>query len=280
MARTPKNRRRLDPAKARAAALRGLLRALKVLGVVCLFVALTALAARGTLAAREWLFTSPTFAIESIEIRGLAHATEREIAALSRLQVGENVFEIDLEETAQAVREHPWVEDVFIRRQLPRGIEIEVVEHVPAALVDLGALYYVDDAGKAFKRVSIGDRVDLPILRGVSRETFAAEPRESEALFREGIALSALYARSGLEARARLSDIELDPVEGLTLRCGEQAMAVRLGRGDYPQKLARLARILDELDRRGAVAEIVRLDNRARPGWVAVQLEKPSRGLF
>lgn len=280
MARTPKNRRRLDPAKARTAALRGFLRALKALGAICLFAALTALAAHGTRACREWLFTSPTFAIEAIEVSGIVHAAEREILALSRLQVGENTFEIDLEETAHAIREHAWVEDVLIRRHLPRAIEIEVVEHVPAALVDLGALYYVDDAGKAFKRVSVGDRVDLPILRGVSRESYAAEPEESEALFREGIALAALYARSGLQARAPLSDIELDPVEGLTLYCGEQATAVRLGRGDYPQKLDRLGRIFEELDRRGALAEVIRLDNRARPGWVAVQLDKASRGLF
>lgn len=280
MARTPKNRRRVDPAQARAAARRGLVRALRVAGAICLFAALTALAAQGARAVRTWLFTSPTFAIEAIEIRGLVHAAEREVLALSRLQVGENVFEIDLEETAFAVREHPWIEDARVRRHLPRGIEIEVAEHVPAALADLGALYYVDDAGKAFKRVSVGDRVDLPILRGVSREVYAAEPEQGEALFREGIALAALYARSGLEARARLSDIELDRVEGMTLRCGDQAMAVRLGRGDYPQKLDRLARILEELSRRGAVAEIVRLDNRARPGWVAVQLDKSSQGLF
>ena len=280
MARTPKNRRRLDPAEARAAALKGGVRALKVLGVLCLFALITVAATLGTRALRTWLFTSPTFAIDTIAITGLTHAAESEVLNLSRLRIGENIFEIDLEETAIAIREHPWVEDARVERSLPRGVEIEVVEHVPAALVDLGGLYYVDDAGKAFKRVSVGDRVDLPILRGVSRERYESDPDESEALFREGIALTALYARHGLDARAHLSDIEIDPDEGLTLRCGEHATAVRLGRGGYPEKLDRLMRVLDELERRGAVAEIVRLDNRERPGWVAVQLDKTSKGLF
>ena len=280
MARTPKNKRRMNPAKVRAAALRGCVRALKVLGVAALFVGLMALAALGTRALREWLFTSPTFAIEAIEVRGLTNAAEAEVLALSRLRLGENAFEIDLEETAHAIGEHAWIEGVEVRRDLPRRIEIDVVEHVPAALCDLGGLYYVDDAGKAFKRVSVGDHVDLPILRGVSREAYGADPEESEALLREGIALAALSDGSGLTARAPLSDIELDAALGLTLRCGEHATEVRLGRGDYAQKLKRLSRIFDELARRGAVAQVIRLDNRARPGWVAVQLDKASQGVF
>ncbi|MDR0967183.1 MAG: FtsQ-type POTRA domain-containing protein [Myxococcales bacterium] len=280
MAKTPKNKRRKTPAQVRAAMRKGAVRVLKGLGVLCLFASLTALATVGGRALRDWLFTSPTFAIEAIELRGLVHAAQTDVLALSRIQRGENAFEIDLDESAQAIRAHPWIEDVQVRRRLPRRIEIDVVEHVAAALVDLRGLYYADEAGKAFKRVSAGDRVDLPILRGVSREAYGADPEASEALLREGIALSTLYSSSGLQARAPLSDIELDPVEGLTLRCGEHATAVRLGRGDYQQKLARLARIFDELARRGAVARLIRLDNRARPGWVAVQLDKASQALF
>ena len=131
MARTPKNRRRLDPAEARAAALKGGVRALKVLGVLCLFALITVAATLGTRALRTWLFTSPTFAIDTIAITGLTHAAESEVLNLSRLRIGENIFEIDLEETAIAIREHPWVEDARVERSLPRGVEIEVVEHVP-----------------------------------------------------------------------------------------------------------------------------------------------------
>jgi len=37
-------------------------------------------------------------------------------------------------------------------------------------------------------------------------------------------------------------------------------------------KLARLARVRKELHARSLVAEVIRLDNRARPSWVAVQI--------
>jgi hypothetical protein len=37
-------------------------------------------------------------------------------------------------------------------------------------------------------------------------------------------------------------------------------------------KLARLARVQKALHARALVAEVIRLDNRARPAWVAVQV--------
>jgi cell division protein FtsQ len=51
---------------------------------------------------------------------------------------------------------------------------------------------------------------------------------------------------------------------------------VRLGQGDLPAKLERLARIRKELQSRKLTAEVIRLDNRTRPDWVTVQLSSSS----
>ncbi len=119
----------------------------------------------------------------------------------------------------------------------------------------------------------------MPILRGVSREDHAAQGEETEALFREAIGVLAAWREAGLEKRAPVSEVVVDRVEGMTVFCGREPVAVKLGVGEVPEKLGRLDQLLTELQRRGARAEVVRLDNRARPGWVAVQLAQASGGL-
>ena len=51
-----------------------------------------------------------------------------------------------------------------------------------------------------------------------------------------------------------------------------RSVGVRLGEGETDVKLQRLSRVREELKSRGLSAEVIHLDNRARPGWVAVKL--------
>jgi hypothetical protein len=46
-----------------------------------------------------------------------------------------------------------------------------------------------------------------------------------------------------------------------------------LGHGDLPDKLERLERVLSALAADGQRAEVLHLDNRRRPDWVAVRLK-------
>jgi len=53
---------------------------------------------------------------------------------------------------------------------------------------------------------------------------------------------------------------------------GEDGVEIRLGHGDLPEKLARLERVLAAVAAEGRRAEVLHLDNRRRPDWVAVRL--------
>ena len=53
---------------------------------------------------------------------------------------------------------------------------------------------------------------------------------------------------------------------------GEQGFEVRLGHGDIAEKLARLERVLAAVEAEGQRPEVLHLDNRRRPDWVAVRL--------
>jgi cell division protein FtsQ len=67
--------------------------------------------------------------------------------------------------------------------------------------------------------------------------------------------------------------VRLSPVDEALTLVSSTGQEVQLGTGEgLEQKLQRLARVRGELAERGLSAEVIHLDNRARPGWVAVKL--------
>src|SRR6266540_2043928 len=76
----------------------------------------------------------------------------------------------------------------------------------------------------------------------------------------------------GLGRRAPVSESHIDAEYGTTLWAGPEGLEVRLGHGALPEKLARLERVLAALEAEGQRAEVLHLENRRRPDWVAVRL--------
>ena len=272
MLRGRKNRRRIDQAAVKAAAKGVAVRTLKALGVVASLVAICAATALGASRGRTYLYTSPTFAIERFAFEGAQRAQKQELQRLSGIAEGDNIFRADLVAAEKAMSAHPWVRRLSLERDYPRTLVVRVIEHEPVALADLGVLYFVDAAGKPFKKLGPGEDGDFPILRGVTREEYQAKEQEVEASFREALEALAAYRAAALEQAAPVSEVKVDRVDGLTFWAGRDAVAVKLGFGEYREKFGRLEQLYQELGKKGAHAEVIRLDNRTRPGWVAVQL--------
>lgn len=260
-----KNRRRSDSAE-RAEAMKSI-----VSRAGSLFVRAGAVAAvlavlfYGGRHAWTWATHSPAFALRSITVTGTHRADGADLTRLAGLAEGENLFELDVGAATRAIEGHPWVRTARVTRHFPHGVSVEVEEHEPSALVSLGELYLVDKQGEPFKKLTAGDRLDLPLLTGLGREDYVKQPEATEALLRE-----ALEAASGFE---RLSEIHLGQGE-LTVFTAT-GTEVRFGAEVSKEKLARWARVRAELKRRGLLAEVIHLDNRVRPGWVTVKVSTP-----
>ena len=268
---SPKNRRRVESTQRMAGMQQGVARsraswALRIATVV----AFTAGSIWGGMAAKQWALTSPTFGLTKTRFSGLSRASRAELLKLSGLTVGQNLFSLDTAALERALAAHPWVRRVEVVRHLPGSLSVEVVEHVPSAIVALGDLYVLDEEGEPFKRLVAADAVDLPLVTGIDRERYMQDGSYARERFKAALEMARAYAATGPGQRERLSELRLE-AEGFSLvtTAGQE---IHLGAGDASAKLARLVRVRRELTARGLAAEVIHLDNRARPGWVAIKL--------
>ncbi len=255
-------RRRADGAASRASRGRTVLRGLVLLG------ALLSLAWVG-LQLDAWASRSPRFALRNFQSSGLHRATEKELLRLAGIAPGTNLWSLDASAVAQAMGAHPWIRTVEVTRSLPDTLRLRVEERAPVALASLGDLYVVDADGAPFKRVSPAEALDLPLLTGFTREQAEKDPAGTATRLREGLGVADAYRR--VFERPRLSEVEVREASfELVIADG---VRVVLGRDDLDGQLRRLQRVRDELQHRGLAAAAIHLENRVRPGWVAVQVQ-------
>ncbi|MFP3947578.1 MAG: cell division protein FtsQ/DivIB [Gemmatimonadota bacterium] len=217
--------------------LRWLLRGAVGLGGVALVVAVIHGVSRiPGLLARMDAFRATGFAVEDARFLGV-----EEVLRWARIPSGASVWD-DPSAWEDRLRDHPLVEDVEIRRDLPRGLVFRVREKTPVALVARPTLEPVDAEGRTLPVDPSLHRLDLPVIRsavaGGVRELSAEELR---ALAREvgrlrvldpGLvaALSdlALAPRGGVVATLLDPRVELRfraPLTSLRLHEGMQALA-------------------------------------------------------
>jgi cell division protein FtsQ len=268
--RSKRNRRKVDVAKKtgelKAATKQHGPWVLKLFALGAAFVGI----AYGANEGWAWARTSPRFALKDVEVKGQAEATDVELVRLATVTLGRNLFAMDVRAMERAISAHPWVKSVSVTRHLPARLTIEVTEHRAVALLSMGELYLVNEEAEPFKRARAGDGFDLPLVTGLDRDAFAQDKAEALGRLRAALALIDAYAAEPDVAKKPLSEVNLHP-DGVTAVTTD-GQEIEFGEGDVVPKLGRLARVRQELRARSMEAEVIRLDNRARPSWVAVQL--------
>ncbi len=224
-------------------------------------------------AARRHVLTSPRFAIVEIEVVGNERRAAEAIVGESGVTAGTNVFAADLDAARAKVLADPWIAESTLARRLPGTILIRVTERKAAALVALGDTLLCTPDGEPFKKLEPTDPADLPIVTGLTPEGLAADREGAKRTIRRAIDLAAEYEHGTLaRMRAPLEEVHVGVDGSFTLVVGRAAMQIVLGAPPFRHKLDQAARVVAELDRRGAKAEAIMLDNETRPDRVVVRM--------
>lgn len=202
----------------------------------------------------DWLLTSPYFIIKEIEVGGNTKLSKTEILEIAGVNVGDNLFAIDADDIENGIISNPWIYEVKVERGFPDRLSIKIKERKPIAFINLDVLCFVDETGTIFKRTSLGDDIDLPMITGLKREDINEEGRIYE-LSIKAINLLHLLAKRETDNYAansnqpffelgNLSEINVDKDYGITLYTMQEGTRIELGDMDFIEGLERLDNII------------------------------------
>ncbi|WP_437298719.1 FtsQ-type POTRA domain-containing protein [Sorangium sp. So ce426] len=246
------------------------LRALQLLaGAAVVLVASTAVA----WGARRYIVSSPRFAVRTVLVDGVQRRTAEQVASSGGIEVGKNIFTLDLELAGASITTDPWIEKATVTRRLPSTIHVDVVEREAQALVAIGGdLYLATRDGELFKELAGDDPVDLPIVTGITGEQVARDRPGVVIAVRRLLDVVEDLERAGVARRYPTQELHVERDGSIVVTIGKEAISLHLGQPPYRDKVAQASRVLTELAQRKANASVIFLDNDAHPERVVVRM--------
>lgn len=190
-----------------------------------------------------YMHTSPRFSVTHIAVEGNVHVTAREIIATSGIAEGQNIFRVALVESADAIRQIPWVLDARVRRRLPDQIDIEITERTPVALVLSREILFMDRTGKIVAGYDRSESTDAPFI--TARDFGPLRPGDTvrtEGIF-DALEIVRLMDSTGVADSIPISEINIDDPTNIVMIARRSGANILLGTGDLEGKLWRLARV-------------------------------------
>jgi cell division protein FtsQ len=115
----------------------------------------------------------PYFNINAIEVEGNRNITFNEIVKLSNIELGKNIFYINLKRSKTNIMRNSYILDVNIKRQLPNKIKIHVEERTAVFYIKKGEKYLVvDSKGVILEEKEIVNGMKLIRLDGFDKDDY------------------------------------------------------------------------------------------------------------
>lgn len=214
----------------------------------------------------HYVISSPCFRIKETIVRGCKELTEKDVLSLAAIKPSQSLLSINVDAITKKVALNPWIEDVYIGREIPNRLVIEIHERTAIALVKQNSSFYLLDAyGHLFKKLQTGDETDLPVLSG-----FYPEDNSNAQLLMKSLELLQFVSTlKDFPAITRVSEIHSHEVLGFSLFT-DTGLCLQLGFDNYENKFKRLAPVMADLDRRNLKLGFLLID-LSDPTKVTVQ---------
>jgi cell division protein FtsQ len=218
------------------------------------------------------LLHAETFQIAGVDVKGAKQVSEADLREIAGVFTGQNIFRVDLEAPVRRAQANPWVKDVRIYRRLPNRISMVITERTAFALLDTGAgLYVMDKEGIVTERLvkEKASAWQLPVVAIRQSRVRPGEQVTCEGLAESMVLITEIAERGGW--RMNEVTIKAESPEALSVLYADHEF--KIGTGNYPEKLRRLAEILADGTQRGM--EIAYVD--LRPERQAAVMMKNNR---
>ena len=117
----------------------------------------------------SFIFSSNFCNIEEVIIKGNDYLSKDEIFYKSGIQLGENIFKLDLKKSIDSLKQEPRIKEVEIKRVIPNKIIISLTERKAAAIVHCGEEYFFSTKeGMILSKIERPEEgLALPLLSGL-----------------------------------------------------------------------------------------------------------------
>lgn len=147
--------------------------------------------------------------IDKIQVAGLRYLDEGRVRKRSGLKEGQDLLSLDLTRVRQLVLLEPRLESATVRRIGLRGVEIKVVERVPALAVEHGEPWEIDAEGVLLQPLQTGVVADVPMLVGPDFSNRRAGSLVQTPEVRRGLAWTAILSDNALRLAGQVSEIDV-----------------------------------------------------------------------
>jgi cell division protein FtsQ len=196
------------------------------------------------------LQTITFFPVKEIRFTGNRHLTDEELRLLSGVHVQTSLLSLSGTAVSRQLLKSPWIRSVNVRKQFPETLSFVIEEAEPFALLDMkGHLFLVDEKGTLLEELKDNPIPFLPVVEG--------DPFQQKGGFTEALRLAKVMNDKGFTAERDQIEIIADRPEELTVMI--DGTCVRIGTGDYEQKLERFMTLEEEVKNRGIPVEYIDL---------------------
>lgn len=196
------------------------------------------------------LRVNAAFHVQKVLFSGNEHLTDEEIRELAGLKNNENMIMLSGSLLYKKLMESPWIRGAAIRKEFPDSIHIHIKEAEPFALLDRkGHLFIIDDRGTLLQELKDSPIPFLPVITGVQfgkNETVSDALSLVHAIREKGL----LYEKDHIEIIANKPEEMSINLDGIV---------VKVGVGNYEDKLYRLVELEEELKSRNIHVDYIDL---------------------
>ena len=227
-----------------------------------------------------WALTTPQLAVRQLHISPSERIPAPWIEGRLEPYRGRNLLRLPLADVRQQLEGHPWLDSVSLRKRLPDGLEVAIVEKVPVAVLETDgpSPAFVDAHGGIIAPVDAAtETAGLPLIRAAT-----VTPRGLAG----AIAAAGEFDELGAAWGGQLESIEVLGPEDFRLVARGLPFPLLVRRGSLGEKHEIVRRLVPEIvSRIGPVAAVdlrfaQRIVLQPEPGseGLVPQLRTPSRG--
>ena len=208
-------------------------------------------------AALVLLLSSIIFDIKEINVNGISKLTKEEVISISQIPINTNIFALNKLKAKYRLLENSYIEDVYIKREYPSTITINIKEKVPTFMIQFANSYiYLNNQGYMLE-VST-EALPLPTLLGIKTDLSNVKPGKRldvEDLKKFNKLIQIMDISRNFELDTLITRIDITDTSNYTVYIDSEGKTVYLGDAvDLNTKILHLKEILNQ--NKGKAGEI------------------------